>query len=63
MTKREALALFNEQFPAECFVHKQGFLDKPMRDQAWNDFTDGLHKEGSITDRQFRDWTHPWNKR
>lgn len=54
MTKKEALAQFCDQelptIPRD---------DQPHLDQAWNDFTDSLCKAGEITDRQYRNWTHP----
>ncbi len=33
--------------------------DIPMLEQAWNDYTDMLCKDGLITDKQYRKWTHP----
>jgi len=33
--------------------------DRPMRQMAWNDFCDQLHKAGEITDRQANYWGHP----
>ena len=62
MTKKEALAEFKRLHPKTLFI-RNGWVDKPMRDQAWNDFTDGLHKEGRINNRQFQNWVHPWNDR
>ncbi len=56
MTKKEAFALFKEQYPTLLDGH-----DKPARDQAWNDFTDALCKEGEITAKQYATWTHPFN--
>jgi hypothetical protein len=60
MTKREAFA----QFKAEVLpnVQKQyGTKDKAARDQAWNDYTDALCKNGDITLKQYESWTHPFN--
>ncbi len=65
MTKKEALREFNELCPRESFVtlssNGRKALDKPMRDQAWNDFTDALCKDGRITASQYANWHHPFN--
>lgn len=73
MTKKQALAEFKTLHPKELFMRffrtgpsldklnvSEG-IDIPKRDQAWNDFTDGLCKEGRITSKQYSTWTHPWN--
>lgn len=56
MTKKEALAMFRSEILPSC---PKG--DKPCRDQAWNDYTDGLQKDGQITERQYDTWVHPFN--
>ena len=65
MTKREALAEFTQFNPVEKFktADSQGRrrIDEPARDQAWNDFTDGLCKEGRITTKQYESWHSPWS--
>lgn len=33
--------------------------DYPLRRESWNVFTDMLHKDGEITDRQYNTWTAP----
>lgn len=33
--------------------------DRPMKQMAWNDFCDSLHKSGEITDHQANYWSHP----
>ena len=38
---------------------QSGHKDKPLRDQAWNDYTDALCKDGKITDWQYNNWIHP----
>lgn len=59
MTKREAFTEFTEMCPPESF-RSRGYVDKPMRAEAWNNYTDALCKEGRITMRQYETWTHPW---
>lgn len=62
MTKRQAFAEFNEAYPPETF-RARGYIDRPMRDQAWNDFTDALCKERRITSKQYASWSSPWKDR
>lgn len=52
MTKKEAETAFREAFPKLP-------ADKPARRQAWNDYIDGLQKDGQITRRQSETWTQP----
>lgn len=33
--------------------------DKPGRREAWNNYTDGLMKDGLITAKQYETWDHP----
>jgi ABC-type amino acid transport substrate-binding protein len=55
MNKSEAVAQFkSEILPAM----KKG--DKPAVREAWNNWTDALHKDRQITDKQYRTWTNPW---
>ncbi len=56
MTKREAV----KQFRTEILPRIPS-NDKPARDQAWNDWTDGLCKDKQITQRQYDTWDHPFN--
>ena len=55
MTKREAIAEFREFVLPN--IPKN---DKPTRDQAWNDYTDGLCKDKRITQKQYDTWVHPF---
>lgn len=61
MTKREALAMFNDQCPRDTFLSR-GYLDTVMRNEAWNNFTDALCKDGQITMRQYEGWANPWER-
>lgn len=36
-----------------------GRLDKPGRREAWNNFIDGLARDGTITEKQADTWGHP----
>jgi len=60
MTKRDAFAEFSELYPPATFRRSGGSVDKPMRAEAWNNYTDSLCKERRITSRQYSTWTHPW---
>lgn len=65
MNKKEAYQEFKSLYPLDSFIRYENvgdrkYIDKPMRDQAWNDFTDSLCKEGRITLKQYESWTHPW---
>lgn len=61
LTKREALAMFKKDILPG--VIKEFGDDKCARDQAWNDWTDGLCKEGKITLKQYEGWDHLHNER
>ena len=38
---------------------QDGIPDGPARREAWNDWTDGLCKDGQISDWQYANWDHP----
>ena len=59
MTKAEAKAEFDELNPPAVFKPR-GYIDKPMRAEAWNNFTDALCKARRITMKQYESWSHPW---
>lgn len=63
MTKAQAKAEFDELCPPETFKRGNGRIDRPMRAEAWNNFTDQLCKERRITSKQYSTWTHPWTER
>jgi hypothetical protein len=72
MTKAEAYRQFKELYPPDSFrrfhTHaayggKSTYVDKPMRAEAWNNYTDSLAKDGEITMKQYESWTHPWKDR
>ncbi len=59
MTKQEAVKAFKTfVLPAiKREFEKNGRCDRPARDQAWNDWTDTLQKNGHITRVQYNGWT------
>ena len=64
MTKREAVAEFTQICPPSTFARTDHngrvYVDKPMKAEAWNNYTDALCKEGRITMKQYETWLHPW---
>ena len=43
----------------ETEISQGGMCDPIMRREAWNDWIDGLHKDGEISDQQCATWTAP----
>lgn len=58
MTKIEAVNEFRTLFSNLLVKGKN--RDQYAIDQAWNDWTDSLCKEGNITAKQYDSWTHPF---
>lgn len=52
MTLREARKIFKEQFAPHIPAH-----DTVALNTAFNDWTDSLCKDGTITERQYRTWS------
>ena len=41
-------------------AHEQdGIPDIPARSEAWNNWTDNLHRDNQISDWQVANWDHP----
>ncbi len=62
MTKSEALNQWKtNRLPAIQQAEQQygNGIDRPMRREDWNNYTDALCKRGAITERQYETWTHP----
>ncbi len=61
MTKKEAWEDFRENILPSIVESERGrgHKDRPMRAEAWNNYTDALQKDGQITERQCASWTHP----
>tara|TARA_B100001093_G_C26066167_1_gene692559 strand:+ start:203 stop:379 length:177 start_codon:yes stop_codon:yes gene_type:complete len=56
-TKKEVLKTFKE-------LHKKWLKEKrfdyPAKREAWNNWTDALCKDGTITSWQYDNWTQPF---
>jgi len=60
MMKTEVVALFKEVvLPAIQKREQANRIDEVMRREAWNNFTDMLCKERTITLHQYETWSHP----
>ena len=59
MTKHDVILEFKELFPRENFIYQKSF-DTVARDEAWNNFTDSLCKDGRITMKQYETWSNPF---
>tara|TARA_R110002020_G_scaffold288620_2_gene504053 strand:- start:510 stop:737 length:228 start_codon:yes stop_codon:yes gene_type:complete len=62
MTREQAIAQFEEAILPEIqkTEQEQGFSrDLPLRRESWNNYTDGLCKDGMISDWQYENWTQP----
>lgn len=57
MTKREADKIWRQELRPR--VLRKYPNDKPALREAWNDWTDGLCKDGQITQRQYDRWLCP----
>ncbi len=60
--KRQVLELFkSEVLP---FIRNQYETDRridyPARREAWNNFTDSLHKDRLISNFAYNNWACPW---
>jgi hypothetical protein len=58
VTKTQALKRFQREV-APSVVARYGKSDKPACREAWNNWTDSLHKDGEITSRQYETWSGP----
>jgi len=61
MTKQEAEMEFVVYILPEVKKRYEqgGHMDKPARREAWNNYTNDLHRHGLITDRQYDRWLGP----
>jgi len=58
----QAVEMFEEtELPAirETERNVLGYIDKPMRREAWNNWTDMLCKTEQISDWQYENWNQP----
>lgn len=58
MTRAQALKRFRREVMPDV-VARYGRDDKVACREAWNDWTDMLHKDGKITRRQYETWPGP----
>lgn len=58
MTKKQALRLFRQEIMPE--LKKQHPKDTAAYRTSWNDYTDGLHNDGLITEHQLNTWNNPY---
>ena len=56
MTKAEALKQFKELY--KTMGYRKG--DDIAKRTEWNDYTDGLCKDGLITQKQYENWGQPF---
>jgi hypothetical protein len=61
MTKAETLEMWRSEYlPAvRARYETDGRADYPARSESWNELTDALCKEGSISLRQYETWRAP----
>lgn len=58
MTRSQALKRFKREV-APGVIARYGKSDKPACREAWNNWTDTLHKDGEITSHQYETWSGP----
>lgn len=61
-TKEDAVREFVEHYMPHVRAQEARWgngVDGPLRRETWNNYTDGLCKDGLITDHQYNTWTHP----
>lgn len=56
VTKVEAVKMFNHCVTTTDFDKS----DKVALREAWNNYTDGLCKDGIITENQYNKWSNPF---
>lgn len=57
LTKKQALIIFRDLY--KDFLKKNRF-DYVAKREAWNNWTDGLCKDGTITSWQYENWDQPF---
>lgn len=57
LTKKQALIIFKDIY--KDFLKKKRF-DYVAKREAWNNWTDGLCKDGQITSWQYENWDQPF---
>jgi len=59
LTKKIVLRSFMENV-LPCVINQYGKNDLPAKREAWNNYTDGLCKNGQITIKQYENWNNPF---
>lgn len=59
-TQQQCIEAFEELCPVTSFIMLSGSIDLVARQQAFNDYTDGLCKDGHITQEQSRHMINPY---
>lgn len=57
LTKKQALIIFRDLY--KDFL-KENRFDYVAKREAWNNWTDGLCKDGTITSWQYENWDQPF---
>lgn len=60
MNKRQAIALFNDEWEFTIKRFPSRKYDIPAKRQAFVDFIDNLHRNGEITEKQAFSWENPF---
>jgi hypothetical protein len=55
-TKPQAIKIYKAHI-LPAILKEFGPYDRPALRESWNVFTDYLHKEGKISDKQYNTWT------
>jgi len=59
MTRAEAIRMFEESVLPQV-IATYGVNDRPARDEAWNNWTDMMAKDGEISWDDLESWDHPY---
>ena len=62
MTKKEFMEIFKTEYMPYIIKKESelGFKDMPLRRETFNDVTDAFCKNGTITEKQYNNWTNPF---
>jgi hypothetical protein len=62
MSEVDAIAEFEQYILPQIqeMYEQDGIVDYIARREAWNDWTDGLCKDGYITVEQYETWDNPY---
>ena len=60
MTKKDALRIFKDVLNSDYVYFAQIRGDKVAMRESWSCYTDGLCKDGEITESQYNTWANPF---